>query len=98
MKKKEFTENRKRQIASLRRQGKTYEEIGQLMGITRQRVEQLDESTPRTRYSTMQSGWVNRYLRGENAYQIAEKDNVAYMVVRYQLKKAGLILKDGRRK
>jgi len=91
---------RKKQIARMRLQGASYQEIGQLLGVSRQRVEQIlrNGGGKVTKGNKKRSQIIALYLQGQSRHQIALKLKCSVNTVTAQLKKAGMEIRDGRKK
>jgi len=84
----------KKFILQEKKAGKTFEGIGDQLGLTRQRCQLLSryESGGGTKWSSKGHEWRSQYEAGETIQGIAEKEGCNLETVRRQIKKAGGII------
>jgi len=91
--------DRKKTIYRLRNEGNSYEEIGRIFNISRQRVQKIvEEGGQVTKGNKKKDKIISLYLQGLSRHQIALKMKCSVNTVTAQLKKAGMAIRDGRRK
>lgn len=87
--------DRKKLALALKEQGKSYKEIGEIFGISRQRAEQLCRQTEparQTKWSRYREEWKELY-ETMTLEEIAEKYKAPVSSVRKQIKSAGVELR-----
>lgn len=87
--------NKKAFILSEKEKGKSYREIGEALGISRQRAEQIartNEPLKKTKWSSCREEWKELY-KTHSITEIAEKFKTAPEVVRKNLKAVGVELR-----
>ena len=91
-----WTVEKIKQIKDMRKKGMSCEEIGNILGITKQRVNTLAKRdlTPgegrETKYSYLTDTFVEEYNKGRNITEIAKKYNTVPSTVFRLLKRKGI--------
>lgn len=99
-----WTAEKIKQIKDMRKQGKTCQEIGDKLGITKQRVNTLAKrdlspgEERETKYSHLADTFVNEYNEGFSTIEIARKYNTVPVTVFRALKKKGIAIDKKRNK
>ena len=87
--------NKKAFVLSEKEKGKSYREIGEALGISRQRAEQIartSEPLKKTKWSSCREEWIELY-KTTSSTEIARRFKTSEKVVLAQLKKVGVTLR-----